>query len=456
MSRNSKAVQIGILKSTQQANGMTIPASLLKGSHYPGQIQCGLIQTKVKCKPNKSLNRIYMTPQLLQKLGLKQGLRCTFYASGDICHIGPVIGLFVGDKYIRRLAVRQDPKMTTKELIRANRQAATILYFFGINDVNFEAKKVRGTYYDSTTKRWKKHAFPFPTVLYDRGSGMNEKRLPLENMRKKLENRSLIQKFNAQHYFDKWDLHQKLSRYEALRSYIPETILYRSPDDIRHMLHTHDQLYVKRLVSSNGFKILKIEKQSSSHYHLSTYTNRVKKLTVSSLNKVQQHVRSMYGSRSIILQEAIDIPKFNRRNYDLRATVQRNGSGQLEISDISVRLGKLGSPVTSTRTSSSCYQLEYFYGNKLGWSKGKISELRQSIRQFLFDVYRYTEQAYGAFGEMGIDFAVDTHGDIKFIECNAKPAKTSLSKSGSTQTIRKAFQNPLEYAKYLYMKNIKS
>ena len=85
----------------------------------------------------------------------------------------------------------------------------------------------------------------------------------------------------------------------------------------------------------------------------------------------------------------------------------------------------------------------------LGMSANEVQKLKKKIEQFLITAYTCIEKSYGTFGEIGIDFALDTDGKIWFIEANAKPAKDALYQAYDRETIRKAFQYPLEYAKYI-------
>lgn len=54
-------------------------------------------------------------------------------------------------------------------------------------------------------------------------------------------------------------------------------------------------------------------------------------------------------------------------------------------------------------------------------------------------MYYCTEEVYGAFGEIAIDLAIDTKGKIWFIECNAKSAKTTVTKTKKKILLEKRF-----------------
>ena len=69
-------------------------------------------------------------------------------------------------------------------------------------------------------------------------------------------------------------------------------------------------------------------------------------------------------------------------------------------------------------------------------------------------IYHSLEESYGSFGEIGIDFGIDSSDHIWFIEPNARSAKVSLMKAFDETTYHQSFLNPLEYAKYLYQQAV--
>jgi hypothetical protein len=82
----------------------------------------------------------------------------------------------------------------------------------------------------------------------------------------------------------------------------------------------------------------------------------------------------------------------------------------------------------------------------------KAYVLQAKINRFLQTVFRAVEQVYGSFGEMGIDFGLDTQGHLWLIECNSKSAKVALYHAFGRQKVRQSFCNLLQYAKYLVEK----
>ncbi len=131
---------------------------------------------------------------------------------------------------------------------------------------------------------------------------------------------------------------------------------------------------------------------------------------------------------------------------DLRAEVQRDGNGRMQIMGISVRVGEQASPIT---THAAAHRFEQFFKEVMKYSEDDIRLLRDRIIDFLKVIYSVVEDYYGIVGEIGIDFALDQDGALWLIECNSQPTKVSLMKAFDEEIVSQAYLNPLQYAKYL-------
>lgn len=418
----------------------------LSKDHLPERVKIGLTDVEVLCSYHRTSNDVKMSSELLSTLGLFDGVQCQLMIENNTLRFGPVVGVFVGKSYIKKLS-EQNPRQRTLELVKANQYAQTILYFFCMEGVDFTSKKVEGYYFDKKDTIWKTHYFPFPDVLYDRGSGKPNKRLPRQKLREKLKKETPVQKLNNQHYFNKYDLYKKLRQFDEMKEHLPKTELYTHPRDLKKF-RNKKVTYIKKCIGSNGRGIMKIEKLPSKGYAYSFFNTKVVKHLVTNFTDVAHVIQRAYQRKKTLLQEGIDLPSPDGCNIDMRATLQRDGKGELNITSIVVRVGKKDSPVTSTRTGATCYRFEDFFEKSLT-SKESVQDLRKRVDEFLYRVYHCTEKAYGRFGEIGIDFALNKKGKIWFIECNAKPAKDAMCKSYDQETILQAFQYPLEYAKYI-------
>lgn len=344
-----------------------------------------------------------------------------------------------------RYGERMDGYFRFYELARASETTGVPLYFFSARDVHLSKRKILGTYYNDSCARWERKVFPLPDILYDRCSSTSRR----AQIIRRLFARWGIRPLNAQNHFDKWDVYLNLLSDKNIRPHLPLTILYRRPDDLRAFLMRNHQAYVKSVDKSRGRKVMRIAVLPEGGYEYSYYADDIVWGTRTGFHDLYKIAQPVFKTEEkVIVQQAIPLLRLRDRTVDFRAEVQRNGQGMLDIVGICARIGQSRSPIT---IHSDAVPFEQFWHELGGYSPTKTKRLRENVDQFLYDVYRAIETYYGPFGEIGIDFGMDEHENIWFIECNAKSAKVSLYKAYDEETVRRAFTNPLEYARYLYL-----
>jgi|GEM_PF-524598 len=330
-----------------------------------------------------------------------------------------------------------------RELVRANRQAKTRLYFFTTTDVHFRRKRVYGTYWNPKRRKWMRKAFPLPDVLYDRGGNKRSKvrtRL-IRNTMRQME----IKTINPRITFNKWEMYNILKQNPEIAPHLPPTIYATSMQDIRQMLKDARVVYLKAFYGSRGTKVVRVAKTKKG-YTFSYFRKRLVIRKKSNFKKVRRSIRSFFGKRRILAQHGIKLLRYKGNLVDLRAEATRNGNDEIEMAGVSVRVSRKKSPIT---THASVYSFEAFFGKKMNYSEEQLEWLKSKIRRFVTQVYEAVEAEYGKFGEIGIDFGLDREGHIWFIECNARSAKVSLMKAYDGNEKKKSFVNLLEYAKLL-------
>ncbi|WP_332630301.1 YheC/YheD family protein [Halalkalibacter flavus] len=359
------------------------------------------------------------------------------------------VATFISIGNIKKM-LNQKPVFRHLELMQANNEKTKLnLFFFSIKDVDLINRSINGTYFNQETGIWEQNDFSFPDVLYDRGGAvLGHQKIVSDYIREQLEITGL-KKINPFYTFNKWDMHEKLYKQKKMREYLPITRLYQSEDDIMAMFQQAKHLYLKKCDSNNGKSIVKITKEENGIYKYSIAKEKLVQKTVSSFSELLRRLKPFLQKGEVIIQSAINGLKVSRSNIDMRATIQRNGQGEVEIVAYPVRLGCPDYPITSTRTGARVFCFDEFFEQYMHYSKEEITFLQIKVEDFLLESFDFIENAYGIFGELGIDFAIDIEGRIWFIECNAKPGNDSLYKSHSEETVKTVFTNPLEYARYI-------
>lgn len=448
---NSIFITIKKLKNYADKYVVSLPLEMFNTCQkvFEGRLKIGFIKKTVLFVPNTSSNNIEMSESLLKSINLGEGIECNAIFSEDILSLGPVIAVYTSNGTIRK-ANTGKVHFRLQELIKANRKSKNILYFFSIKDVNFIDHKINGVFFNLQKGVWEKKYFPFPDVFYDRGGGtLKKQKIISKYIRKQFDNMYDLKKINPQYFFDKWDVYVKLSSQDKAVPYLPLTKLYTNSKDLKELFNLNNTIYAKDCLGSNGRKVMRITKLDNGTYEYKYFKEKIIQERLTSFNELIDKMNSFFKKKKVIIQSAIDLIKINNKSVDLRATVNRDGEDNIRISAYPVRLGKSGSPVTSTKSGSKVYRFEDFFMNTLSYSKDEIKALKDRIDKFLIDIYQSVENSYGKFGEIGIDFAIDKNEMIWFIECNSKPGKDTLFLSYDQDTIEKAFLNPLEYGKFI-------
>ncbi|UMZ72748.1 YheC/YheD family protein [Natranaerofaba carboxydovora] len=453
-----KKTSIPVIINTFNNSSISITApkkiKKLLDNNNPKVLKVSTQKTKVTCYENNTENVIGIPNKIAKQMGLSNRIQTNLMVKNNKLSIGPVIGVFVSNGRVRK-AKKQHPHFRILEMAKANKESNAVLYFFSIKDMDFSGKKIRGTYYNEETNRFEEKIFPYPDILYDRGGGTlkSQKKLS-QDIRKELEENSNLQKINSSYFFDKWDVFKNLSQYTKMSSYLPKTTLYNNHQDLQTMLQSHNCIFIKNCTSNNSTGVARVTKLSSNNYELSYFKEEILTKNFSSVDDLQNEINKMFEGSRIIIQTAINVLQVNDYcNVDMRAEVQRNGKNELELGPIFARIGETNSPVTSTRAGGSVYPLDSFLIDHFSYSKTRVDKTIENIETFLLTTFKYIEDIYGPFGEIGIDFALDKDLNIWFIECNAKPGKDTLYLASDDESVYRSFSNPLKYGKFLWETN---
>ncbi len=355
------------------------------------------------------------------------------------------LGVLVTKKAIQKIR-KQKPPERIEMLRKANEIAELTLYFFSIKDISTNNKCIVGFYYDEKKRLWQRAQFPYPDVIYRRGSG---------DIKQKKEKRKLqlfLNQLHDQHTkflnhpsgFNKWEVYQKLKNDPVIAPHLPETKKLETVKDIEKMLNKYTTIYIKASKGRRGKQVMKVTIRSKNEFQFRYFSTRVRSETVSDLYRLKQHLDSIFKREDLIVQEAISLIGKSDKIIDFRGEVQRNGNGELEVVAVPVRISQKNSPITTHAESCT---LEKFLNENFAETK---KELQQQIEKLLLKVYQAIEKDHQLLGELGIDVGLDKYGKLWLIECNAQSAKVSLMKAYDQKTIEKVFLNPLQYAKFLH------
>jgi hypothetical protein len=359
------------------------------------KLKVGLLERQTICKSNNTVNTIEIPLGLAEGFGLSNGMATNVIITDNKLSLGPVIAVFTSNGSIRK-AHLQMPSFRLVELVSANNEANTILYFFSVYDVDFINHKINGTYYNQMNGKWEKRYFSFPDVLYDRGGGTSQNQKAVSDyIREQFGQISNLRNINSRYFFDKWHVHEELMKYKEMEPYLPLTVLYRGKSDLVRIFKRTSSVYIKDCYGNNGRDVVRVVKRYDDTYELSYFREKVINLRLQTFDKLINQIDCFFQNKKTLLQESIDVIEIDHRNVDMRATVQKDGRGQVGVMAYPVRIGKEKCPITSTSSGSTVYQFEDFFKLYFNLTKRQVHELLQKINAMLLTSFQCLEKVYG-------------------------------------------------------------
>lgn len=356
-----------------------------------------------------------------------------------------LIGVMVNNK---NMAFFPYPRCRKLEMLcKDNYQQQIIFYYFTLKDIDMCRGTVNGVYYNHSRGIWLNSSFPFPHVLYLRNAVPDHRKAKLKEFFERIQDGpSPTLPLNSTVEFNKWHFYRTLCKEDAIKSHLPETKPYRNERrDLMIMLRRFGRVYLKGCLGKQGRQVMEITRLSRGLFVCRYYFRKLFTQKASRCG-LQNIVNEFVGAGDFIIQQPLDLIEEEGCKVDLRAEVQRNGKGEIELVAVPVRVGEKNSPIT---THARSYPFELFFSRYRGCSGADLDALKNRIDDFIVTVYESIEKHYGAFGEMGLDIGLDKSNKLWLIESNSQPSKVSLMKAYDGDTVTRALANPLEYALFL-------
>jgi glutathione synthase/RimK-type ligase-like ATP-grasp enzyme len=391
------------------------------GHHF---IPCSILPSE-----NPSSN-IYLPKDFFNELLLYDNLPLNIWRKGINIHLGPVVAILFNNELMRAISRGRIPSDAFEHIELAAPAANCLCYCFSYKDkIDWENKKMQGYTYNVATSQWQHGWFPMPNVVYDRGVFFDKDLKPvISDIRMKLRSIPGIYFINNLNSLGKWQVYRRLLKYAEVKQYLPETILYESFNDIIAMLEKYDFIFVKSSFGSRGEEILSIKK-TDSKYRVDFFEEELKISLINSIEELKNFInkfieeKKQLGREMFIVQHGIKLIKFKDHYMDLRVHVVKNENGRWQVTNLEGDYAKDNSTITNSCVGGIYDRYERMYPELKNNYKNIIIPTREEINSTTIKIAEYIEKEFGAFGEMGIDMAIDSNGKMWFFEGNAKPDK---------------------------------
>ena len=394
---------------------------------------------------------LYLTPDLfiakvsVDELSIFEEITLNIWKQGQDIYLGPVLGIFVRPG---RLTVPKELSPTLSHM-KAGHQEHFLCYYFSIHNIDWEHKRIRGFTMDPGVNTWIYGWFPLPDVVYDRGAGFaEEQKAAVREIRERLRNDFRVKFINSLDYIGKWQTYRNLSKYKEIAKHLPITIRYTDFEDIIDMLNQYGFIFIKSYYGSQGKQVMSIEKYSDS-YRLVSNSGKLSDLTVRDIGKVKYYVERFTKNRSYIIQQGIRLHNYEGSLFDMRVLMIKDKKGKWIARSNYARIAKFGSTITNYCSGGECD----YYSNVYPHLTSSIGNYRMpdcdDVASVAKKISSAIDHAFGMFGELGIDLAIDESGGIWFIEANTKPDKDLVEGVDDCRVIQPQYTAIFDYAGFL-------
>jgi glutathione synthase/RimK-type ligase-like ATP-grasp enzyme len=342
-----------------------------------------------------------------------------------------------------------DERSMLQKMTAAGRKLGMDVIVFTPDDVEEKTRRIHALVYHPDKKVWGRRWTHFPSIIYDRARYQKSPRFErfLEFRRKYAD---LI--FLNRPLRNKWTIYRTLSGVPAFRPHLPATRLYESPSDVSSLLKRHAAVYFKPINGTGGRGILRIERMRDGTFLLQGRNHARSIVPPRTIRREQLPalIRSWdrRGDRYIV-QQGLQIKLPSGRVHDYRMLVQKNGSGEWEVTGCAGRVGPRNSITSNLHGGGTAAAMETLLREWVE-SEAKIGQIRTTAESFGIEVAKNLEKTYGTLCELALDLAIDRSGQVWLLEVNQKPAREVFVRAGEREVYRRAITLPIEYALWMY------
>ena len=288
------------------------------------------------------------------------------------------------------------------------------------------------TGYVPSESGWRRRRVPIPRVIHKRVLFRDS--APLRRLGR-LQRRGTVF-VNPTLIQNKADMGRTLAADPEVSPHLPATSPYRW-ERLAAMLDRGTAAILKPRVGSVGQGVIRLIPKERGYTEMTTKAARLL-----SRSALRRHIRRATGSRRYLLQEYVNLARFEGRPFDLRVPVQRDGSGQWKLSGMVAKVARKHPFLTNAgqggRVMPAQKALEHAFGLQ-------AAEVSRRVGEVAVKVAKAVARKHPFAADLGLDMGVDADGKPWLIEVNTRDQRYTFHEAGMEEEFRSLYRNPLAF-----------
>ncbi|MGI6549419.1 MAG: YheC/YheD family protein [Syntrophomonadales bacterium] len=391
------------------------------------------LKLRVRVEQNQDIELVMISADALAELSIPGNLRYQVCKESQGIRLGPVLGLLLSKAH-----EKLDDEFVTylQNYTATYPQTHGLLYAFSMEGINFEANTAEGYYYNPNNKSgpWLPAVLPLPDAIFRR-TLLNDVQVLAEITNNRF--------FNS-YRISKWDYWRYTAKNESLRKHMPVTRKFSSSTVLSQMLDQFDAVVLKLSLGSQGYGLIMIRK-TGAHYSVQRKWDK-KPRVFTDRTKMLSYIRRITRNRRYLVQQAIDLLRFEGRLADFRVIMQKDFTRQWKCTGIITSMGAVKGICSNYPAKDSIFlSFEDFCSRYLGLSPAAIAEKKQEVIATCINACEVLDRPGLHFGDVGIDLAMDTSLHPWIMEVNTLHMEDLLLYIGDEAAFNALHANRIQY-----------
>lgn len=317
-------------------------------------------------------------------------------------------------------------------LNRAAESEGAQLIFFEPSNIDWQSRRIHG--YRIVGKQVIRAWSRFPDVIYDRFFPHCYNKRPSYHSTVQRLQRAGIPFLNA-YLGGKLRVYEELAADPELRALLPETKPLASPTAVVEMVERYGAAYLKPVNGTQGKGIIRVDREGERFRCVGRIERAKFGPLVLSKHGLYELIATVIARRPYLVQQPLTLRKNDGRVMDIRAVVQKGDGPAWHVTGMAWRVGSPGEITSNLHTGGRAEPVE--------------EPLKSRVTELALKVARALDQRLGPFGELGLDFGVDTNDRIWFIEANGRLGRMIFSQLGDKEGRLRSHIRPILYARWI-------